>query len=158
MKGSVLDVLMALFEHSIDSEAEEADEIELERHLIRVGFTRPEVDEALGWLAGLGKKGALTGLSAPRAVPAMRLFSSEEQRRLGVVGQGLLLFLEQSGVLDPTTRELVIDRVMALDVDEVEPEQLKWVTLMVLFNQPGKESAAEWMEDLVAAHPVAALH
>jgi len=158
MKGSVLDVLIALFEHYVESDAEQADEDEVERHLMQAGFTRPEVDQALGWLAGLGQEGALVGVEAARAAPSTRLFCADEQQRLGLAGQGMLLFLEQSGVLDPTTRERVIDRVMALDVDEVELEQLKWVTLMVLFNQPGKESAARWMEDLVEEHPGAVLH
>ena len=49
---------------------------------------------------------------------------------------------------DPS-RELVIDRVMALEDEEIDLDQLKWVVLMVLFNQPGRESAYAWMEDLV---------
>jgi Smg protein len=28
-------------------------------------------------------------------------------------------------------------------------EQMKWIILMVLFNQPGQEQAYAWMEDLV---------
>ncbi|MEZ5671400.1 MAG: DUF494 family protein [Thiotrichaceae bacterium] len=59
------------------------------------------------------------------------------------------MFLEQANILDPQTRELVIDRVMALDTEEFTLEQLKWVVLMVLFNQPGQESSLAWMEDLV---------
>lgn len=44
---------------------------------------------------------------------------------------------------------MVIDRVMALESEEIDLEQLKWVVLMVLFNQPGREAAYAWMEDLV---------
>ena len=33
--------------------------------------------------------------------------------------------------------------------EEIDLDQLKWVVLMVLFNQPGRESAYAWMEDLV---------
>ena len=43
-------------------------------------------------------------------------------------------------------REVVIDRAMALDQDEVDLDDLKWVVLMVLFNQPGAEAAFAWME------------
>ena len=59
------------------------------------------------------------------------------------------MFLEQTAVLDHNTREMVIDRVMALESEEIDLEQLKWVVLMVLFNQPGREAAYAWMEDLV---------
>ena len=38
---------------------------------------------------------------------------------------------------------------MALDTGDFDISQLKWVVLMVLFNQPGAEAAYAWMEDLV---------
>ncbi len=47
---------------------------------------------------------------------------------------GVLLFLEQIQVLNLETREMVIERVLALDTAEFELEDLKWVILMVLFN------------------------
>ena len=72
--------------------------------------------------------------------------------------RGFLLFLEQVSVLDTHTRELVIDRVMALDSDGIDLEQLKWVVLMVLFNQPGKESMFTWMEDFVFDGEAGRLH
>ena len=56
------------------------------------------------------------------------------------------MFLEQSGVLDAERRELVLDRVMALDANEVDLDDLKWVILMVLFDTPGLEAAYAWME------------
>jgi Smg protein len=62
------------------------------------------------------------------------------------------------GVLDHTIRETVIDRVMALDSEEVDLEQLKWVILMVLFNQPGNEAAAAWMEDIVIDEVAGQIH
>ncbi len=46
-------------------------------------------------------------------------------------------------------RELVIDRLLALDAKEIDVEQVKWVVLMVLFSQPGQEKAFARMEDLV---------
>jgi Smg protein len=36
-----------------------------------------------------------------------------------------------------------------LETDEFDEEKLKWVVLMVLFNQPGAESSYAWMEDFV---------
>ena len=52
-------------------------------------------------------------------------------------------------MLDNQNRELVIDRVMALESEDIDLQQLKWVVLMVLFNQPGKEAFITWMEDIV---------
>ena len=49
-------------------------------------------------------------------------------------------------------------KVMALEADEIDIEQVKWVVLMVLFSQPGQESAYAQMEDLVFEERSDALH
>ena len=40
----------------------------------------------------------------------------------------------------PTQREIVIERLLALDTEELSLEQVKWVVLMVLSCQPGRGS------------------
>ncbi|OYW91468.1 MAG: hypothetical protein B7Z18_09595 [Alishewanella sp. 32-51-5] len=77
------------------------------------------------------------------------MYTVEEYRKIDTAGQGFLMFLEQINVLDATTREMVIDRVMDLDAASISLEDLKWVVLMVLFNVPGKETAYAQMEDLI---------
>jgi len=57
--------------------------------------------------------------------------------------------LERSGILSPQQREIVIERLLALDASELDVDQLKWVVLMVLSSQPGEELACARMEDLV---------
>ena len=71
---------------------------------------------------------------------------------------GVLLVLERNGVLSADQRELVIDRAMALDLDEVALDDLKWVVLMVLFNQPGSEAAFAWMESQIFAEDPEPVH
>jgi Smg protein len=61
-------------------------------------------------------------------------------------------------ILSSTQRVLVIDRLMALEADEIDIDQVKWVVLMVLFSQPGQESAYAQMEDLVFEERSDALH
>ncbi|MCU7862768.1 MAG: DUF494 domain-containing protein, partial [Candidatus Thiodiazotropha sp. (ex Lucinoma borealis)] len=63
--------------------------------------------------------------------------------------RGLLLFLEQNDILTMTARELVIDRALALDTAIITEEELKWIILLVLMNQPGQEAAFARMEDMV---------
>ena len=72
--------------------------------------------------------------------------------------RGFLSFLEQHGILDAGQRELVVDRAMALDQDEIDLDDLKWVVLMVLFNQPGSEAAYAWMETQMFDGEDEALH
>ena len=61
-------------------------------------------------------------------------------------------------ILDAGQRELVLDRVMALDQDEIDLDDLKWVVLMVLFNQPGAEAAYAWMENQIFQDEPEPLH
>jgi Smg protein len=83
------------------------------------------------------------------ACTSTRVFTFDEERKLDAECRGFIYFLEQAGVLDGISRELVIDRVLALENDELDISQLKWIILMVLFNQPGQEQAFVWMEDMV---------
>ena len=45
------------------------------------------------------------------------------------------MFLETAGVINALQRELVIERVLALDEPAVDLEQVKLIVLMVLWNQ-----------------------
>ncbi len=156
MKETVLDVLMYLFEHYVDDDNEfEPDREALQSQLLDAGFGDREIDKAFDWLEGLAAQDTTLNGHNPGA---LRQYSDHELDRLNSDARGFLLFLEQQGVLSPTTRELVIDRVMALDGDEVDLEQLKWVVLMVLFNQPDQEAAFTWLEDLVLQDPPPYLH
>ena len=77
---------------------------------------------------------------------------------LDTQSRGFILFLEQVNVLDFTTREMVIDRVMELDTNHFSMDDLKWVILMVLFNVPGQENAYSQMEDLIFDEQEGPLH
>jgi Smg protein len=160
MKESVFDVLMYLFENYMSEEAPEMDQDRetLKSELLRAGFHDREIGKALDWLEGLAQlqHAAVSPLVKPTR--AMRIYSAQELEKLDLDCRGFLLFLEQMGVLDPPTREMVIDRAMALEGAEMDLDQLKWVILMVLFNQPGHEAAFAWMEDLVLDDMTTTLH
>ncbi len=156
MSDTVLDVLLYLFETYTEQEPEAADQDVLRDELLRAGFGEPEVDSALDWLDGLNETSApYAGIPGERSV---RVYNEVEIRRLDLDCRGYLLYLEQVGILSPAQREVVIDRLMALGSDTVDKEQLKWVVLMVLFAQPGQETAFSRMEDLVFEESADAMH
>ncbi len=159
MKENVLDVLMYLFENYMNDEiAFDADEETLRVELQEAGFRNTEISKAFDWLEGLARQQQSHAGAAPCGTNALRVYTEQEAEKLDTDCRGFILFLEQTGVLDPVTRELVIDRVMALEADEIDLDQLKWVVLMVLFNHPGSEAAYAWMEDLVFDEATGSLH
>ncbi|NOX76380.1 MAG: DUF494 domain-containing protein [Gammaproteobacteria bacterium] len=149
MKEDVLEVLMYLFENYMDDEsALEADPEVLKSQLREAGFLGTEINKAFTWLEDLATL-QKNGVSAGHKARSIRVFSPTEEKKLDVECRGFLMFLEQMGVLNSASRELVIDRIMALESPEIDLEQVKWVVLMVLFNQPGLEEAFSWMENMV---------
>ena len=152
MKESVLDILIYLFENYFDADIESAPEPDrdtLKDELERAGFSEREVDRALEWLEQLSADPQRAGPFAIR--PRARSASSIRASRHGSTRdcRGYILYLENIGILNAAQRELVIDRLLALDARQIDIEQVKWVVLMVLFSQPGQESAYLRMEDLV---------
>ncbi|MEE8235535.1 MAG: DUF494 domain-containing protein [Gammaproteobacteria bacterium] len=149
MSESVLDVLMYLFENFSEQEPEAGpDQVILREELLQAGFGEFEVDRALGWLEEL-TAGGEHPFANPPAAPSFRLFNGRELARLDAECRGYVMYLEQIGILSPAHRELVLDRLMALEAEDIGVEQVKWVVLMVLFSQPGQEAAFARMEDLV---------
>ena len=149
MNETVLDVLMYLFENFAEQEYEHApDQVELRDELLQAGFGEFEVDRALAWLEELASNEAEPFASKP-ASRSVRVFSPLELARLDAECRGYLMYLEQIGILTASQREVVLERLMALDSRDIDVEQVKWVVLMVLFSQPGQELAYARMEDLV---------
>jgi Smg protein len=157
MKETVLDVLMYLFESFVDSEDEpEPNRNELRDELERAGFGDREIDGALEWLDALNASDVVPNVSTLSA--GMRIYDIAELDRLDAQARGYLLQLEQLGILQPAQRELAIDRLLALECEEIDIEQIKWVVMMVLFSQPGHEQAYAQMEDLVYAEEPGWMH
>ena len=160
MKEGVIDVLMYIFSSYADQDEnlpEDRDGIDAD--LRAAGFDPLEISKAFEWLDGLAQVDEDS--AGAQSENAMRVLAPEESARLAYNAQGFLLFLEQSGVLTPMLRELVINRVMALESDsEVDIEELKWVVMMVLFNSSDEQDENVLMhyEDIVFADQSAVFH
>lgn len=150
MKESILDVLLYLFEHYLYDDPDavrDRDSLQsgvIAQGLQQAGFSPSEINKAFDWLDALARE-----RPAPAAAQVggpIRVFADSECERLDAECRGFLTFLEHAGVIDAVQRELAIDQVMALDQDAIDLDDLKWVLLMVLFNQPGAEAAFAWME------------
>ena len=146
MKENIFDVLMYLFENYMEEEIElppDSDVIRTE--LEEAGFQSLEVSKAFDWLDSL----SLERTIKPTITSAFRIFCQQETEKLDLECRNLIMFLEQNGILNSASREIVIDRAMALENEEISMEKLKWIVLMVLLSQPDEEIAFSRMEDIV---------
>lgn len=159
MNENLIEVLIFIYENYMGNDINTPeDQILLEKDLSDAGFQKEEIKKAFSWLDELAsRQGAMAEHSSVNA-PSMRVLTQHEQQRLDMETQGMLLYLEQTGILNSFTRELVIERAMALDVQELEAEDVKWIVLLVLLNQPGQESAFALMEEMIYNDTPETLH
>lgn len=155
MNENLLDVLLYLFENYPSQELQ--DDPVVRDDLDEAGFLPEEVDDAFAWLRGTDAQ--QQQLAATPGDHAVRLYSEVELERLSPECRGYLLRLQHNGILSGAVREVVIDRLMALSMEDDENlgnngvitvEQLKWVVMMVLSNQ-ADELAYARMEALLNA-------
>ena len=146
MKENIFDVLMYLFENYMEDEIEFLPDSDIIRtELLEAGFESYEVTKAFDWLESLSLQRAIKSTTNT----AFRIFCPIEIDKLDLECRGLILFLEHNGILNSSNRELVIDRVMSLEDEDISMEKLKWIILMVLLSQPDEEIAFSRMEDIV---------
>lgn len=149
MKENVMDVLLYLFENYLYDEPDlSPDRHDLADDLAKAGFNGGEISKALDWLDGLVAQRQFQQFRADESAP-VRMYAPSEQARLDVECRGFLQSLEDAQVLDANMREMVIERVMAFEEGEMDLDDLKWVVLMVLFNQPGQEAAFACVESMM---------
>ena len=147
-----MDVLQYIFERFQEETFVEINQTQsLVKELKNVGFRIGEIDSALDWLDGLLDASENPLNFEQTSKQNIRIYHPFELRYFSVEARGFLYFLEQAGVLDNHSREAVIERVLALDsLNAIDLDELKWVVNMVLFNIPGKEEAAIWLDNIDA--------
>ena len=157
MRENVLDVLMYLFETYIETQDEtEIDQEDLRGDLTEAGFNSNEIEKAFDWLDKLNHTNSITDDLFD--VSSNRVYSKIEMSRLSSSCRGFIEYLEQINILSFCQRELLIDRLLALNTNDINIDQIKWIVLMMLFSQPNQEKAYSRMEDLIFETNESVLH
>lgn len=140
MKENLLNALMDLFQDGMDDDALiEPDWASIHSQWLDAGLPSRQVQQALAWLDRLAD-------GPPVRAAACRIYAAPELDRLNVEGRGFLLALEQRGVLNPETREQVINQALTLEPGAIGFDHLKLIILMTLFNRLEPEDACAWLE------------
>lgn len=106
----------------------------LSRKLTAAGFEGEEIDEALTWLAALQQQNPSLYPSELEHV-GLRHFAELENQRISIEARRFLLFAEQQHMISAIEREMVIDRAIALQYNQLGVDKLKLIMLMVLWNR-----------------------
>ena len=166
IKQSVVDVLMFLFERYLDDDdsnktghvTDKRDSIQL--RLEEMGFHNQDINQAFDWLEDLADVQANMQDNEKQIAikeTSTRIYSEQEKMLITQESIGFLNFLQQSNILTPVTRELILDRVVALG-HPLDAEQLKWIIMIVLHTQPGEEYTLTLMEDFLFDDTIDHIH
>ena len=155
INDNILDVLTYMFDYLfevvIDEDNKDAmDSVDLKQHLKQVGFEKEKIDKAMSWLEEIAI------LQNKKQKPfvtqgGIRVYSLEEQRKLGSKVIGLLMFMENAQQIDVIQRESIIEQVMRLEQSSISVNDFKWVVMMVLGeNSDSNEKINEfdWFDTL----------
>lgn len=129
----MFEILMYLFESYFDAGSYPAPD-KLSRKLSAAGFEGDEISEALTWLSALQQQD-------PNSYPAsiehggLRCFAELELQRISFEARQFLLFAEQQHMISAVEREMIIDRAVALQYENLGADKLKLIMLMVLWNR-----------------------
>ncbi len=129
----MFDILMFLFESYFNA-GSYPNHDKLSLKLSAAGFENEEIHRALDWLTGL-KQLSRDDYPATINDSGSRCYSDIETSRIGLEARRFLLFWEQTKMITPVEREMILDRAVALGRNNLTLDKIKLIALMVLWNQ-----------------------
>ena len=144
-ENTVLHALMYIFKSQSQNQlALEHINTDLSSELSEAGFEKSVVNQAIQWIVDLSSDSEIKESELYNKLDqighGLRYYTPCERDIFGVECQSFLLRLEQRGILSPANRERVIAQTIALKDSGVDVHLLRWVIMMVLYNQPDEES------------------
>jgi Smg protein len=131
MKPNVLDMLIDFlddFDNGIERLPFDAHTLQ---KLEKLGFDQETIEEAYAWFHESAHYEEMEVVNEPSPM-AMRAYNAQEMEFLSASCRGLIMKLDQMGVLTAGTREMIISHMLQLDIREMDVEQLKWLSIITL--------------------------
>jgi len=146
----MVEVIAFLFEGFINRQIDMQISLEqIARELPEAGFSNDEIDFAMIWLDDTLNHEHLD-VKALNSCDGFRIYNEFEEKKLDEEARGLLYFLEQNKMITPAVRELIIDRALALHINYVGKEEMRWVLLFVMMNSNARNDILIWIEKSIA--------
>lgn len=146
----MLSILMYLFERYITVETLMPAPEELTDELNEAGFRAHDIDAAFRWLAELEEHRHTYLQPSDSSAYSHRIYTAREQQLVGTANLAFLRFLHDHKLISGPTRELILDRALAMGNQQpIDEEDFRWLTLFVLTCQTQEREVPEWMEHLI---------
>lgn len=141
----MFEVLVFMFENYLANHALPDNDV-MQQELSEAGFEQPDILGAFDWFEEMKLMLATPDVSYSHTSTAMRAFTEKELLKIDTESLGFILFMQQASVINDVERDLIIDRAMALTQTEIRIEEIRWISMMALWNE-GREKDYLFVED-----------
>ena len=148
MTENTLQMLLYIFEHYGSQKEHILNEPEnLVADLNSAGYAASEARAMLDWLSDSKKE--LISL-VPAGDLSLRIFTDAELQKIETKARGFLLFMEQNGVLDTASREMLIDEAMSLECKRIGLHELHFLIDIILSNENSDDVRTKQLHQLIS--------
>ncbi len=148
----MLEVLIFMYQHYWEQHANddlrETDEAVIAYELSQAGFNHQDIMGAFDWVKDLRRLVQEPSKPYQTDPKAIRIYSEFERSKIDDDCLSFLAFLERAEVIRPHERDLILDRAMALPQASLSIEDLRWITMMALWDDKRKKDYL-FVEDAV---------
>lgn len=147
-------VLMYVFQHyasCVNTQSHLKNRIpSIVKDMEQLGFPGYAIESGVKWFSELEQLHKTQPMFMSPSQDSVRVLSSDEVRVIEPEVMAYLAHVEKLGILDVASREMVLNRLMALRLETIHLPEAKWVVLMVLFHQPEKYQQLRLLEEMSA--------
>lgn len=141
MRSRIMDIVSFIIKEVLEGKDLFETETEIVESLMDQGYSLEEINSAFDWLFSLVTKGMAKKRIRPTT--SKRILHHLEKLKLNSQAYGLLIRMQESGLITPAQQEEIIEQALTSD-EEVGPEEIKRIAGQVVFNNP----FYRWEEDL----------
>ena len=141
----MFEVLVFMFENYFAHHAMPDADV-MGQELSAAGFEQTDIDGAFDWYDEMKYRLTQPDIQYSHQYSGMRVFSETELKKINIESIGFVMFLQQANVINDMERDLIVDRAMALKQQEITVEEMRWITMIALWNE-GREKDYLFVED-----------
>ena len=141
----MFEVLVFMFENYFAHHAMPDSEV-LTQELSAAGFAQSDITGAVCWFDEMKSMLNQPAPTYNHRHTGMRMFAPQELKKINTESISFILFLQQANVINDVERDLIIDRAMALKQAHIHIEEMRWITMIALWNA-GREKDYLFVED-----------
>ncbi len=133
MHNRIMDIISFIIKEVLEGKDLLETETEIVESLMDQGYSLEEINSAFDWLFSLVTKGMAQERLKPTT--SKRILHHLEKLKLNSQAYGLLIKMQESGLITPAQQEEIIEQALTSG-EEVGPEEIKRIAGQVVFGNP----------------------